>query len=217
MELTLCPSMMCADMGRLHQEMTDLQSAGVDAFHVDIMDGRFVPNFGMGLQDTQYLCAHACIPVEVHLMIVEPYAYLEMFAAMGVRRLFIHPEAEAHTLRSLEKIRKLDMEAGIAINPATSYETVYELLPFSDHVTVMSVNPGFAGQQYIPQVEGKIRKLVEMAGEYEYDITVDGACSAERIKHLHSLGARGFVLGSSALFGKGRSYCDVISQLRSAM
>ncbi len=156
MKKLLCPSMMCADLGHLAREIRLLEGAGADIFHIDIMDGRFVPNFGMGLQDLEYVCGHASVPVDVHLMIEDPGAYVERFVDLGAKIVDVHPEADRHPARTLQKIRDKGAKAGLAVNPGTAVETVLPLLPLADHVLVMTVNPGFAGQKYLDFVEEKI-------------------------------------------------------------
>lgn len=214
MEKLLCPSMMCASYGNLEEEIKELEEADIDIFHVDIMDGQFVPNFGMGLQDLEYLCSCAKKPVDVHLMIENPGNYVKKFADMGVSIIYFHPEGDVHPMRTIQKIIDCNVHPGIAINPGTAVETIAPLLPYTEYVLVMSVNPGFAGQKYIQSVDDKIKKLVELQKKYHYEVMLDGACSPERIHTLSALGVKGFVLGTSALFGKGRAYSEIIKELR---
>ncbi len=214
MKKLLCPSMMCANFGNLNQEMIELEKGGADIFHIDIMDGKFVPNFGMGLQDMQYICNNSSIPVDAHLMIENPGDYVETFADMGASIIYIHPESDVHSMRTLQKILDKNVKAGIAINPGTAVETVKPILGMVDYVMVMSVNPGFAGQKYIDAVDDKIRQLVELQSQYHYEIMLDGACSPERIAALNKIGVEGFVLGTSSLFNKGRSYEEILPELR---
>jgi ribulose-phosphate 3-epimerase len=214
MEKLLCPSMMCANYGNLDQEIKDLEEAGIDIFHVDVMDGQFVPNFGMGLQDIEYLCKAASVPVDAHLMIENPGNYIEKFRNLGIKIIYIHPESDVHPARTLQKIHDSGAKAGIAFNPGTAVEYISPLLSMVDYVMVMSVNPGFSGQKYIDAVDEKIEKLLVLQKRYNYKIMLDGACSPERIKTLSKKGVNGFVLGTSALFGKGRAYKDIIPELR---
>ncbi|MGO5180499.1 ribulose-phosphate 3-epimerase [Catenibacterium mitsuokai] len=215
MEKLLCPSMMCADFSSLKDEIENLEKGGIDIFHLDVMDGSFVPNFGMGLQDIEYICKTATKPCDVHLMIENPSKYIDKFAKLGVNIIYIHPETDSHACRTLQMIRDAGVKSGIAVNPGTSFETVKELLHLCDYVMLMSVNPGFAGQKYLDFVSEKFKKFVDESENYGgYDVMIDGACSPEKIEKLSKIGVKGFILGTSALFGKGRSYKEIIDELR---
>ena len=215
MEKLLCPSMMCADFSSLKDEIENLENGGIDIFHLDVMDGSFVPNFGMGLQDIEYICKTATKPCDVHLMIENPSKYIDKFAKLGVNIIYIHPETDSHACRTLQMIRDAGVKSGIAVNPGTSFETVKELLHLCDYVMLMSVNPGFAGQKYLDFVSEKFKKFVDESENYGgYDVMIDGACSPEKIEKLSKIGVKGFILGTSALFGKGRSYKEIIDELR---
>ena len=214
MEKLLCPSMMCANYGNLQHEIKELESAGIDIFHLDVMDGKFVPNFGMGLQDIEFICKMAHKPVDVHLMIEGPGDYVEKFAKLGVEIIYIHPETAKHPTRVLQNILDCGKKAGIAINPGTSVETIEPLLSLVDYIMVMTVNPGFAGQKYLNFVDEKIDRLLVLKEKYHYEMLVDGACSPKRIQALSLKGVKGFVLGTSALFGKDRTYEQIIPELR---
>lgn len=215
MEKLLCPSMMCADFSSLKDEIENLEKSGIDIFHLDVMDGSFVPNFGMGLQDIEYICKTATKPCDVHLMIENPSKYIDKFAKLGVNIIYIHPETDSHACRTLQMIRDAGVKSGIAVNPGTSFETVKELLHLCDYVMLMSVNPGFAGQKYLDFVTEKFEKFVNEAENYGgYDVMIDGACSPEKIEMLSKIGVKGFILGTSALFGKDKSYKEIIDELR---
>ena len=215
MNKLLCPSMMCADFSHLAKEVAALQEAGADIFHIDIMDGSFVPTFGMGMQDTQFIADNATIPVDVHLMIQDPGRYVAQFAAMGIDIIYIHPESDMHAPRTLQNIIDAGAKPGIAINPGTTAEVIEPLLSLVDYVMVMTVNPGFAGQKYLPFVDEKIDKLLLWQQKYHYHVMIDGACSPERIAALSPKGVEGFILGTSALFGKDRPYSEILPELRS--
>ena len=210
----LCPSMMCADFSNLKKDIQELDQAGVDIFHMDFMDGRFVPNFGMGLQDFELVRSVTDKPVDVHLMIQEPSKYVEKFADLGADIIYIHPEADQQAARTLDMIHQKGKKAGIAINPGTSVEMIQGLLPLADYVMVMTVNPGFAGQKYLEYTDPKIEKLVVLAKEYNFEVMVDGAISPEKIEQLSKIGVSGFVLGTSALFGKTGTYHEILAKLR---
>lgn len=216
MALLICPSLMCANFGHLKKEVEELEKAGVDIFHVDIMDGKFVPNFGMGLQDLELIRRATTKKVDVHLMIDDPGNYVEMFADKGADIIYFHPEADSHPTRTIEKIRKKEKEVGIAINPGTSIETIRELLPLIDYLIIMSVNPGFAGQKYMEVVNDKISRLNTLKNQqnFTFTIMIDGAISEEKIQLLKPLGVEGFVLGTSTLFNKPESYTTIIKRLR---
>lgn len=215
MEKLLCPSMMCADFGNLEKEVTSLEEAGADIFHLDVMDGGFVPNFGMGLQDIEYICKNASIPCDVHLMITDPDKYVDLFLSLGVSIIYVHPETNPHITRTLQKIKDGGAQAGIAVNPGTSFESIKECLYLADYVMLMSVNPGFSGQKYLDFVTPKFKRFVDEAQNYGgYKVMIDGACSPEKISLLSKIGVEGFILGTSALFNKGRSYQDIMPELR---
>lgn len=215
MEKLLCPSMMCANFGNLEKEIKDLEEGGIDIFHIDVMDGSFVPNFGMGLQDIEYICNNSSKPCDVHLMVTNPSLYVEKFAELGCQIIYIHPETDKHACRTLQKIKDAGALPGIAVNPGTSFETVKDLLHLCDYVMLMSVNPGFAGQKYLDFVTPKFKLFVDEAKNYGgYKVMIDGACSPEKISMLSKIGVEGFILGTSALFGKENSYQEIISELR---
>ena len=214
-EILLCPSLMCANFDKLKEEVEQLDKAGIDIFHVDIMDGQFVPNYGMGLQDLESIRRNTDKLVDVHLMTKNPGDYIDLFAEKGADIIYIHPEADLHPARTLAKIKDHGKKAGIAINPGTSLECVKPLLSLVDYFMVMTVNPGFAGQKYLDYVDEKIDEIVKLKDEYNYKVFVDGAISPERIEKLSAKGVEGFVLGTSSLFGKEKSYDEIVKELKS--
>ncbi|MDE5748543.1 MAG: ribulose-phosphate 3-epimerase, partial [Acetatifactor sp.] len=182
MNFELTASMMCANYGNLEQEVKALETGGIDSFHIDIMDGRYVPNFAMSLNDMAYIASATQKPLDVHLMIEHPNNNIHIFLKK-LRRgdtVYIHPEAEYHPSTTLQKIIDAGMVPGIAINPGTSIETVYEMLRIVKKVLVMSVNPGSAGQMFLPYVGKKIDRLLQMKDEMKFKVYWDGACSMDR-------------------------------------
>ncbi len=216
MKLALFPSMMCADFKNLEKEVKDLEDANVDGFHIDFMDGQFVPNFGMGLQDLNIIRKLTHKIVDVHLMIKNPGEYIDLFVKENVDIIYFHPETDMHPARTIEKIKNNNIEAGIAINPDTSISTIEPLLNIVDKVMVMTVNPGFSGQKYLDFVNEKIDVLTseDYSKKFNYEVFVDGAISPQKVNELNKKGVKGFVLGTSTLFGKDESYNEIINKLR---
>jgi len=216
MKFELTASMMCANYGNLENETRSLEKAGIDSFHIDIMDGRFVPNFAMSLGDMEYIAKSTSLPLDVHLMIEHPNNRIDLFLK-NLRpgdTVYIHPEAEYHPSTTLKSVIDAGMIPGIAINPGTSVETVYEMLRIVKKVLVMSVNPGNAGQIYLPYVGKKIPRLLSMKDEMDFDVYWDGACSADKIFEFAPKGVKGFVLGTTLLFGKDKPYGEILQNIR---
>jgi ribulose-phosphate 3-epimerase len=209
-------SMMCANYGNLENEVKMLDEAGIDSFHIDIMDGRYVSNFAMSINDMAYIASAAKAPLDVHLMIEHPNNNIHMFLnkLRPGDTVYIHPEAEYHPSTTLQKIIDAGMIPGIAINPGTSIETVYEMLRIVKKVLVMSVNPGNAGQMYLPYVGKKIHRLVLLQQEMDFKVYWDGACGIDKIKSFAPVGVQGFVLGTTLLFGKSAPYAETIREIR---
>ncbi|MCI9282965.1 MAG: ribulose-phosphate 3-epimerase [Lachnospiraceae bacterium] len=216
MNFELTASMMCANYGCLEQEVKKLEDGGIDSFHIDIMDGRYVPNFAMSLNDMAYIASIAQKPLDVHLMIEHPNNNIHLFLdrLRAGDTVYIHPEAEYHPSTTLQKIIHAGMIPGIAINPGTSIETVMEMLRIVKKVLVMSVNPGNAGQMYLPYVGKKYTRLLSLKDEMHFEIYWDGACSADKILEYAPRGVKGFVLGTTLLFGKKRSYGETLQDIR---
>lgn len=185
----------------------------MDIFHCDIMDGSFVPNITMGLMDVKTIRKYTEKPMDVHLMIENPGEKVDWFLDAGVNIIYIHPESERYVVKTLTHIKERGA-TGIAVNPDTSVASISELLNLCDYVMVMTVNPGFAGQKFIQFTENKVKELVALKDVYGYQVMVDGSCSPEVIKKLTDIGVDGFVLGTSALFGRGKSYEKLLSELR---
>ena len=216
MNFELTASMMCASYGNLEKEVRDLEQGGIDSFHIDIMDGRYVPNFAMSLNDMRYIASATGKPLDVHLMIEHPNNHINLFLS-NLREgdtVYIHPEAEYHPSTTLQSIINAGMIPGIAINPGTSIETVMEMLRIVKKVLVMSVNPGNAGQMYLPYVGKKITKLLALKDEMDIQIFWDGACGADKIVEYAPKGVDGFVLGTTLLFGKEEPYGETLKNIR---
>ncbi|MDD3239899.1 MAG: ribulose-phosphate 3-epimerase [Lachnospira sp.] len=218
MNFELNASMMCANYGNLKKEVRELEAAGIDSFHIDIMDGRFVPNYAMSLNDLKYIASATEKPLDVHLMIEHPNTNIQLFLNQ-LRKgdtVYIHPEAEYHPSTTLQKVIAAGMIPGIAINPGTSIETVMEMLRIVDKVLVMSVNPGNAGQMYLPYVGQKIDRLLKLKEEMGFQLYWDGACGASKILEFAPKGVDGFVLGTTLLFkDQDRlSYKETIQNIR---
>ena len=214
MEKLLCPSMMCANFEALKDETIALDKAGTDIFHCDIMDGSFVPNMTMGVPDVTAIRKNTGKLVDCHLMVDNPSEKVQLFIDAGADIIYIHPKTEKLVNRTLSVIKEAGRMAGIAIDPDTSIESVYETFNLVDYVLVMTVNPGFAGQKYNEFVTDKIIRLIPYKEKYGFKIIIDGACSPAKIEELSKLGADGFVLGTSAVFGKEEDYDTIFEKLR---
>ena len=216
MNFELTASMMCADFGHLEDEVHRLEEAGIDSFHIDIMDGRYVHNYAMSLNDMAFIAKATKKPLDVHLMVQHPSNTIGLFLK-NLRKgdtVYIHPEAEYHPSATIQEVINAGMIPGIAINPGTSVETVYEMLKIVDKVLVMGVNPGNAGQMFLPYVGEKIDKLLDMRKNFNLQIIWDGACGADKIQTYAPRGVEGFVLGTTLLFGKGRPYGEILRDIR---
>jgi len=214
--ILLAPSILSADFSRLGEEIRAVEAASADWIHVDVMDGRFVPNITLGPVIVKAARKVATKPVDVHLMIVEPERYIDDFAAAGADGLTIHVEATAHLERTLAHIRSLGKRAGVVLNPHTPEECLRYVLHTVDLVLVMSVNPGFGGQAFLPSVLPKIRAIRKMIDEADHPIhlEVDGGITAKTAGAVVAAGADVLVAGS-AVFGQP-DYAVALQALRAA-
>jgi len=197
--IEIAPSILASNFSRLGEEIRAVEQGGADVIHVDVMDGQFVPNISIGIPVVESLSKATRLPLDVHLMIDRPERYVEEFVRAGAGRVLIHEEATAHLDRALAMIRELGAQAGAAINPATPVVMLSEVLDKVDTVLVMSVNPGFGGQKFIPGALEKIRQLNQWRARYNgaFRIEVDGGVDAENAAELAQAGANTFVAGTS--------------------
>jgi ribulose-phosphate 3-epimerase len=201
--IEIAPSLLSADFSRLGEEIKKVESGGATILHVDVMDGRFVPNITIGLPVVRSIRAITDLKIDTHLMIVEPGTYAAEFAKAGANMVSVHIEADPHIHRTLASIRDQGAEAGIAINPATSLTALDSAIEYADFVLVMSVNPGFGGQKFIGPVLQKVRDLRSLIAErgLKTRIEIDGGVDATNIREVTAAGAEIIVAGS-AVFGR---------------
>jgi len=197
--IEIAPSILASNFARLGEEVRTVEEGGADVIHVDVMDGHFVPNISIGIPVVECLRKATRLPLDVHLMIEEPEKYIHEFVRAGADRVLIHQEATVHLDRALAMIREAGAEAGAAINPATPVVMLSDVLDKVDTVLVMSVNPGFGGQKFIPNAFEKIRQLNQWRSRYNADfrIEVDGGVDLENAGELAQAGANTFVAGTS--------------------
>jgi ribulose-phosphate 3-epimerase len=197
--IEIAPSILAANFAKLGEDVRVVEEAGADVLHVDIMDGHFVPNISLGIPVVASLRKATRLPLDVHLMIEQPELYIEDFIRAGGNRILVHQEATVHLDRALAMIRELGAEAGAAINPATPVGMLSEVLDKVDTVLVMTVNPGFGGQKFIPNTYEKIRQLNQMRARYNasFRIEVDGGVDPGNTAELAQAGANTFVAGTS--------------------
>jgi len=212
----IAPSALSADLGRLREQIAEIERGGADWVHVDVMDGCFVPNLTFGAPLIRALKKLTTLPLDVHLMVEQPEKYIDDFAGAGAAVFTFHPEATVHVQRQLARVRERGMRAGLALNPGTPVTLIEEVVDDLDLVLVMSVNPGFAGQRYIPAATGKIRKVRELldARGSPAVLEVDGGITVETIRQAWEAGAGTFVAGT-AVFGESDP-AAAIARLRQA-
>lgn len=201
--IRLAPSLLAADFANLEQAVKAVEKAGCEYLHLDIMDGHFVPNITFGPDVVKALRPHSRMVFDVHLMIEKPDLYINAFADAGADLICVHAEACIHLHRTIQSIKERGLKSAVALNPATPLDSVEEILPYIDMVLIMSVNPGYGGQKYIPTMTDKVARLKRMAEELklDLDIQVDGGMTAETAPLVVNAGANIIVAGS-AIFGK---------------
>ncbi len=217
MTFKLAPSILSADFARLGQQVSEAEAAGADWIHVDVMDGHFVPPITFGPLVVQWLRPVTRLPLDVHLMIENPERQFEAFAQAGADRITVHVETCPHLHRTIQQIKELGLKAGVTLNPATPLGSVEEILPEVDLVLVMSVNPGFGGQKYIPASTRRIARLRQMLDEIgsAAELEVDGGVNESTIAEVVGAGATVLVAGS-AVFNSRAPVAENIRRLRQA-
>jgi len=204
--IKIAPSILSADFSRLGEEVKDVEKGGADYIHIDVMDGHFVPNITIGPLIVEAIRPVTSLPFDVHLMIEDPDRYIPQFIKAGADIITVHVEATKHLHRTLHMIKEQGIHAGVAINPATPVEMIRETLSYVDLVLLMTVNPGFGGQSFIPEVLEKIQKVKQWKDDYGYnfDIEVDGGINPETARKCVAMGANVLVAGSSIYNQKDR-------------
>lgn len=218
MSVKIAPSILSADFARLGEQVREAEAAGADWIHVDVMDGHFVPNLTIGPPVVRALRAVTALPLDVHLMIEQPERLIPDFAQAGADCLTVHVETCPHLHRTVQQIKDLGIRAGVTLNPATPLIALEEILPDVDLVLVMSVNPGFGGQSYIPGSTARIARLREMLdarGLAQVELEVDGGIKTHNAAEVAAAGASVLVAGS-AIFGRGGNIAENMAALRRA-
>ncbi len=213
--ISIAPSILAADFTRLGEQVREAEAGGGALIHIDVMDGRFVPNISMGPLVVEAVRRVTTLPLDVHLMIVEPDHLLENFARAGANAITVHWEASPDLSHSLETIKRLGCRAGVAINPPTSADVLADFIHQVDVINVMTVNPGFGGQSFLPETLPKIRQLRQLVGARALDIEVDGGINADTTRAAVEAGANVLVAGSS-VFNSQHTVREGIAALRRA-
>ena len=217
-QLLIVPSVLSADLARLGEQVKEAEAAGADRIQVDVMDGRFVPNITFGPLVVQAVRRSTSLPIEAHLMMVEPERYVADFASAGADVIIVHQEAALHLHRLVEQVHQLGKKAGVALNPSTPAAMLEDILGDVDHVLVMTVNPGFGGQNFIESTLSKMARVRQMMNErgLDLDIEVDGGVGVLTAPRVVKAGANLLVAGASVFAGK-ESVAEAIRRLRASV
>lgn len=214
-EVKIAPSLLSADFGNLETEIAQFDPSITDYLHIDVMDGQFVPNITVGPDVVRAISGRTMIPLDVHLMIERPEVHIKSFQQAGASILTVHVEACRHLQACLRQIKDLGMKAGVSLNPSTPLTSIENVLEDLDLVLIMSVNPGFGGQQFIPQSLDKVARCRRMIEDYPIELEVDGGVKLSNIKEIHEAGAHVFVSGSE-IFGNP-PYNEVVKQMKTLL
>jgi ribulose-phosphate 3-epimerase len=215
--IKICPSVLSADFSKLRDEIEEVEAAGADMIHCDIMDGNFVPNISFGPGIISFINEITDLPLDVHLMINNPERFISDFCKAGADYISVHVENNIHLHRVIMQIKEHEIKAGVAINPATSNNSLNGVIEYVDFINVMSVNPGFGGQKFIPGSLAKIKELRKKISEslYVCDIEVDGGVTLDNIKEIAEAGANIFVCGNSVF--KADDKAKVIKEMKAKL
>lgn len=219
-KLILCPSVLNLDPTELNEEIPKISKCGATMLHLDLMDGTFVPNFGLSLREIAAVRRLTTLPVDCHMMIMRPGRYLSQLAKIGVNIVYIHPETELIPSATLDEIRALGMQPGIVLNPCTSLHQVEDMLPLIDYLMVMGVNPGFAGRDFMDYLLPKFTQISEYRTEHSlsFKMILDGGTTMDVMqKTSQDCGMDGFVLGKQEFFFQERSYQTSIDLIRKTL
>ncbi len=210
----IAPSILSADFSRLGEEVAAAEKAGADLIHVDVMDGHFVPNITIGPLVVKAVKKAVSIPLDVHLMIEDPDKYIKDFADSGADIITVHEEVSVHLHRSIQNIKECGVKAAVSLNPATPVSNIELILPYVDMVLIMSVNPGFGGQSFIPEMLPKIKQLKDIINKknYQIEIEVDGGVKVDNVAEVAGAGADIVVMGSA--FYNSDNYADTVKAVR---